>query len=89
MEEEVERLRGAMLKMGYKGVDVFQKTRPEVAEGHNRTKMHHLHAHVVPSNPGDEIYERGLVWGSSNSFSVPSSEELAGMRAELKAEQWQ
>lgn len=54
------------------GTDVWQKTRPNVDEtGH---KMNHLHYHVLPSNPGDELYDSALNWGNSNFETLTDDE---------------
>ena len=60
--DEIERLRLVMLAEIAQGVDVFQKSRPNVPEGTNGTKVDHIHFHVIPNNPGDELYDRGLLW---------------------------
>lgn len=72
---EIERLQGAMIGRLAAGVDTWQKTRPEVAEGSNGTKMNHLHTHVIPSQPGDEVYDKGLIW-TPDRF-VPLTKEEA------------
>lgn len=66
---EAERLRAAMLGSFAIGADWFQKTRPNVAQGHNGTKVDHWHLHVLPSNPGEELYETSLGWGVRSNFS--------------------
>lgn len=72
---EVDRLRNLLLKHFGKGVDVWQKSRPFLPQGHNGTKVDHLHFHVIPSSPGDELYETGLVW-TRNRFSRISEQDL-------------
>jgi len=48
------------------GVDVWQKSRPQV--GQNDIKMDHVHFHVLPSRPEDPMYDQALVW-SRDQFS--------------------
>lgn len=71
---EINRLQIAMLGRIAAGVDVFQKTRPEIPEGHNGTKMNHLHFHILPSNPGSDLYENSLVWGAKSHDQLATSE---------------
>ncbi len=78
IREEAERLRQAMLDSFAEGVDFFEKTRPHVPEGHNGTKMNHLHIHVLPSNPNSEMYERGIIW-TRDHFSQLTIEETDEM----------
>lgn len=76
---EAERLRAVMLGSFAVGVDVWQKTRQLISEGHNGTKMNHEHFHVLPSSPGDELYETGIVWSRPDNFSaltVPDAQEI-------------
>jgi diadenosine tetraphosphate (Ap4A) HIT family hydrolase len=72
--QEIERLRTSLLKHFGDGVDVWQKSRPRLPQGHNGTKVDHLHFHVLPSRPGDEIYETGLVWTLDHFTSTPDSD---------------
>jgi diadenosine tetraphosphate (Ap4A) HIT family hydrolase len=69
-EYEKDRLTDIFRALGFKGVDTFQKTRPDVPQGTGGTKMNHLHTHILPSNPGTELYERGLMWGGMDAFKV-------------------
>lgn len=73
---ETERLRINMLNNLGRGVDIFQKSRPDIPEGHNGTKINHLHYHVLPSNPGDEMYDRGLMW-TPDHFLPLNPDEMA------------
>lgn len=86
MEKEIERLRRIMLAIGFLGVDIFQKTRPFVPEGHNGTKMDHWHVHVLPSKPGSKLYDYELSWGRPDSFSRLTDEELMEMYTRLRVE---
>lgn len=67
--DETERLRALMLGSFATGVDIFQKTREQVPEGHNDVKMDHIHFHVWPSNPGDALYDPGVPWGDAENWS--------------------
>jgi diadenosine tetraphosphate (Ap4A) HIT family hydrolase len=75
-EFEKDRLIDLFRKMGFKGVDAFQKTRPEVPEGFSGIKMDHLHTHILPSNPGDEVYDRGFLWGDKKVFRLLDTDEM-------------
>jgi histidine triad (HIT) family protein len=74
--QEVERLRSRMLEHLGNGVDVWQKCRPDLPQGHNGTKVDHLHFHVVPSKPGAELYDRGIIW-TFDHFSPTTEEEAS------------
>lgn len=63
---EVERLKQCYIKLGYHGVDVWQKTRPHIPE--DGVKMDHEHSHVLPSVPDDELYAQGLRWGDRRNW---------------------
>ncbi|HSX15127.1 MAG TPA: HIT domain-containing protein [Candidatus Saccharimonadales bacterium] len=78
--QEITRLSTHLLTI-FKGVDIWQKTRPQVAE--NTIKRHHLHFHVIPSNPGDSVYERALEWDPDH-FLVLSAGERNQMLKLLK-----
>ena len=83
---ETERLRSVMLgRLAFLGVDVFQKTRPQVAQGHNGTKVNHLHFHVLPSYPGTELYDTGVIW-TPDRFSPLTREEAAELIPLLRKE---
>jgi diadenosine tetraphosphate (Ap4A) HIT family hydrolase len=74
--QEIERLRLLMLEHFGPGVDVWQKSRPQLPQGHNGTKVDHIHFHVLPSDPDSEIYEKGIIW-TFDHFS-PTTEQEAG-----------
>jgi hypothetical protein len=42
------------------GVVVWQKSRPRVQQ--DMVKMDHVHFHVLPSVPGETLYEQTLSW---------------------------
>lgn len=87
IQEEIERLRSTMLgssAIRALGVDVFQKTRSQVPQGHNGTKMNHLHQHVLPSRPGDELYDRGIIWGDPSNWQPLGTEERDEMVKALR-----
>lgn len=67
-EFEKDRLTDTLRALGFKGVDTFQKTRPFVPQGTGGTKMDHLHTHILPSEPGTELYDTGLIWGRDGAF---------------------
>ena len=77
---EVQRIAKAMGQIAA-GVDTWTKARPQVPEG--GIKMDHTHAHVIPSNPGDEIYDTGVVW-TPDRFRIPEDTEIEEMVALLK-----
>ncbi|HIA92286.1 TPA: HIT domain-containing protein [Candidatus Saccharibacteria bacterium] len=74
-EHEISRLRRIMLRTGFDGVDVFQKSRPLVAQGHNGTKVDHYHWHVLPSRRGDELYESRLDWSQKQPLTEEDLEK--------------
>jgi len=80
---EVERLRARMLDGLGKGVDVWQKSRPYVPQGFNGTKVDHIHFHVLPCNPGSELYDKGIVW-TRDRFTEPSTQDIEEMLAILR-----
>jgi diadenosine tetraphosphate (Ap4A) HIT family hydrolase len=54
------------------GVDIWQKSRPSVdQDGH---KIDHVHFHILPSNPGTELYGEALNWRRSQ-FSPLEADE--------------
>jgi diadenosine tetraphosphate (Ap4A) HIT family hydrolase len=73
--QEAERLRVCLLKHFGKGVDIWQKSRPYLPEGHNGTKVDHLHFHIIPSEPGNEIYDKGIIW-TFDHFTPVTSEDI-------------
>jgi ATP adenylyltransferase len=79
--EEAQRLVSVMLSTIAKGVDTWQKTRPDMPQG--KIKVDHVHVHVLPSNPGDEIYATQLRW-TADAFSPRSDEETKAMQAILQ-----
>lgn len=79
---EKDRLRELFMKMGFKGVDFFQKNRPWVTEEKNG-KMNHYHTHVFPSDPGTFIYDCGIPWGHGKRVTLTSEtieKQLADIR---------
>jgi diadenosine tetraphosphate (Ap4A) HIT family hydrolase len=72
--QEIERLRSRMLEKLGSGVDIWQKSRPDLPQGHNGTKVDHIHFHVLPSRPGTELYEKGIIW-TFDHFSPTTEEE--------------
>lgn len=65
------------------GVDVWQKSRPQVGE--DGVKVDHVHYHVLPSMPGDEMYGEALNWRRPQ-FSPLAVEERDTMLALLQPE---
>ncbi|HEV2412615.1 MAG TPA: HIT domain-containing protein [Candidatus Saccharimonadales bacterium] len=75
LDVEIEILRAVMLgKLGLKGTDVWQKSRPDIAE--SAIKRDHVHWHVVGSQPGDQVYDTGIVW-TPDRFATLSDEYAA------------
>lgn len=70
---EMQRLQKKMFGGLADGVDQWQKSRPLVKEG-TGFKVNHVHFHVLPSNPGHEMYDGALVW-KSNSFQKLTDQE--------------
>ena len=66
------------------GVDVWQKSRPQV--GQNDIKMDHVHFHVLPSQPGDPLYDQALVW-SRDQFTLLDATERTHMLTVLDLSQ--
>ena len=75
---EQDKLKDLFQEMGFRGVDIFQKMRPDVAEGANGTKMNHFHTHVIPSRPGSVLYEASLSWGEPGVFQRVAANVMAG-----------
>lgn len=69
---EASRLTEVMLGGMALGTDIWQKSRPQVAEG--PIKQDHIHAHVLPSVPGMEVYDRGINWGEGDWRSLELDE---------------
>lgn len=80
---EVKRLRAKLLESVARGVDCWQKTRPDVPEG-TGYKVNHVHFHVLPSNPGEELYEQSLTW-TKDKFRQLSQREREEMAALLRS----
>lgn len=54
------------------GVDIWQKSRPQVdQDGH---KVDHVHFHILPSSPGEELYDEALNWRRSEFNSLAAEE---------------
>lgn len=67
------------------GVDIWQKSRPQVVEdGH---KIDHVHFHVLPSTPGEELYGEALNWRRSQ-FGPLANEERNQILMLLGPESW-
>jgi len=70
MHREADRLTKVMLgDLGLKGVDRWQKTRPDMPE--NAIKRNHVHLHVLPSNPGEQLHDQGIIWGGTEADWQP------------------
>lgn len=61
MHREADRVSGILLGSIALGVDRWQKARPHTPEG--PIKRDHVHLHVLPSSPGQPIYDTGIEWG--------------------------
>lgn len=72
INREMDRLTTKLLQ-NHKGVDRWQKYRPEVAEG-TGAKMNHVHFHLLPSNPGEDLYDKALKWGEGAHQPLSESE---------------
>ena len=70
---EAQRLITAMLGTFAKGVDTWQKTRPDMPEG--KIKVNHVHVHVLPSIPGDELYDTQLRWTADKFSPLPENDD--------------
>ena len=79
---EVRRLQARMLGEFALGVDQWQKTRLMVKES-KEFKVSHVHFHLLPSNPGDEMYDKALVWKLDN-FEELTAREMDEMVAFLR-----
>jgi diadenosine tetraphosphate (Ap4A) HIT family hydrolase len=74
---EVSRVTEVMLgSLSMYGTDEWQKTRPRVPEG--TIKRDHLHKHILPSVPGQTLYDQAIDWGGDN-WEALTGEELAEM----------
>jgi diadenosine tetraphosphate (Ap4A) HIT family hydrolase len=84
MFEEIQRIILILRSLGESamGTDVWTKTRLHVPEG--EIKINHLHTHLIPSGPGTEIYDRGLLW-TPDRFSPLPDDERDEMRDLLTA----
>ena len=80
--DEVRRLQAKILGSIAPGVDLWQKTRPSVRQG-RRFKVDHVHFHVLPSNPGDELYDDSLTW-TKDRFADLNDDERDEMVELLK-----
>ncbi len=67
MHSEANRLTKIMLGSIALGVDSWQKTRPYVPEG--AIKRNHLHRHLLPSSPGQPIYNTGIAWAEADNWT--------------------
>ena len=68
-EREIERLSSLLYKEGFSGVDVLFKPRPAEEQGFNGTKVDHAHWHVLPSKPGEDLYEKMLNWSQKEPLT--------------------
>jgi len=72
MDLEVRRIRRLMLgSLTLMGVDDWTKTRPRMSE--TTIKRDHVHRHVLGSQPGDPVYDTGIVW-TPDRFTSLSAE---------------
>ena len=84
-DTEIEILRALMLgPLSLKGADVWQKSRPDEPE--TAIKRDHLHWHVIGSKPGDEVYDRGIIW-TPDHFTGLTDEDIAKWLPALQAAQ--
>lgn len=69
------------------GVDIWQKTRPEVEQdGH---KIDHVHFHIIPSVAGEERYSEALNWRRTQFSKLETGERdrvLTLLRPENKSQ---
>lgn len=57
--DEIKWVQGQLLDSGLaKGVDTRQHYRPFIPQG--KIKIDHVHYHVLPRNPDDEIYQKAM-----------------------------
>ena len=54
------------------GVDIWQKTRPQIEQ--DGFKMDHVHFHVIPSAPNDERYSEALRWSRDQFDTLENTE---------------
>lgn len=54
------------------GVDIWQKTRPQIEQ--DGFKMDHVHFHVIPSTPSDERYGEALRWSRDQFETLEDAE---------------
>ncbi|MGZ6004628.1 MAG: HIT family protein [Candidatus Saccharimonadales bacterium] len=82
---ESQRLQSVMLgRVTCQGVDLFQKSRPYVREGHNGTKVNHWHMHIIPSHSRTSLYEKHLPWGYKNLWYKLDDEDAFRYIEELR-----
>jgi histidine triad (HIT) family protein len=79
---EGDRLSIAMLGSFALGVERWLKTRPYVPEG--EIKRNHLHLHILPSSPGEPLYDPGVLWGNAAAWSPLVEKGKARMLALLR-----
>lgn len=83
--EEGQRLELYMLgRLVCQGVDYFHKSRPQVPQGHNGTKVNHWHMHVIPSRTKTSLYEKGLAWGNKSIWHPLDNDDAQRYIEELK-----
>lgn len=73
INREMDRITTLLMGSMAIGMDRWQKFRPTVPEG-SGTKMDHIHFHLIPSNPGDEVYDQALRWAGSAHQPLPDEE---------------
>ena len=82
IHREADRLADKLARIAI-GIDRFQKTRTHVPEG--AIKRDHLHLHLLPSKPGDWLYDHGVNWGDEHGWAQPTEAELQEMLDLLRA----
>jgi diadenosine tetraphosphate (Ap4A) HIT family hydrolase len=68
----IEEVRCALLKSVATGVDVRQHYRPFLPE--SKTKVDHVHFHILPRTMGDELHEKSLQFESALFADLEQSE---------------
>jgi diadenosine tetraphosphate (Ap4A) HIT family hydrolase len=83
---EADRLGQIMLEtaaLAVRGVDRWQKTRPDVAEG--AIKRNHIHTHVLGSGPGSSLYDKAIHWGGDQAvWTMLQPDDYASLTSLLR-----